>query len=274
MQSVLIAEDDRSACEGLGEVLTTAGFSVALAHDGEEALDRLKERAFDVVLLDVWMPRMNGLQLLTQMRTHAACPKVIVMTADDTPETVLLTLRAHADHFLPKPIRIDALLEVLRSTASAPPDMPSVVVLSARPGWVELLVPCVAEIADRVPAFIMRLESALPEKVRASLVMIFRELLLDAMERNGSFDSNRKLRLAYLRTRHMLLYRLADAGFGFRAGDLPQREAAPLPQERRRRPGAPTDFRIRPGLELARAEADELLVNEERDEFVFVKYLD
>jgi DNA-binding response OmpR family regulator len=273
MQSVLIAEDDRSAREGLGEVLATAGFSVALAHDGVEALDKLKERAFDVVLLDVWMPRMNGLQLLTEMRTHSVCPKVIVMTADDTPETVLLTLRAHADHFLPKPIRIDALLEVLRSTASAP-DMPSVVVLSARPGWVELLVPCVAEIADRVPAFIMRLESELAEDVRRSLVMIFRELLLDAMERDGRLDPNRKLRLAYLRTRHMLLYRVADAGFGFRAGDLPQVEPVPMPHERRRRPGGARDVRIRPGLELARAEADELLVNEERDEFVFVKYLD
>ena len=58
------------------------------------------------------------------------------------------------------------------------------------------------------------------------------------------------------------------------SGPATCRNGRPRPRgERRRRPGTPTDFRIRPGLELARAEADELLVNEERDEFVFVKYL-
>ena len=274
MQSVLIAEDDVSARQGLGEMLTTAGYAVVLAKDGAEALEKLRERPVDVVLLDVWMPRMNGLQLLAELRSVLPHAKVIVMTADDTPETVLLTLRAHAHHFLPKPIRLDALLQALRSTAAAAADTPSIVVLSARPGWVELLVPCVRDIADRVPAFIMRLETELSDEVRESMGLVFRELLLDVMDRDGYLDASRKVRIAYLRARRMLMYRIADAGYWARTGDLPDGEIAHPPPDRRERGGARTDPRLRPGILLARDLADELLVNEEMNEFVFVKYLD
>jgi CheY-like chemotaxis protein len=272
MQSVLIAEDDRSAREGLNEMLATSGFSVDTAQDGVEALEKLKKRPFDVMLLDVWMPRMNGLQLLTELRTHPTRPKVVVMTADDTPETVLLTLRAQAYQFLRKPISVDALRNLLRGTEAASPDTPSIVVLSARPGWVELLVPCARDVADRVPGFIRHLETDLPQDVRETTGLVFRELLLDVMDRHGHLDSNRKVRVAYLRAKRMLLYRIADAGYGFRVGDFAAAEAANA--QRAPAPADGPDLRLRPGILLARAEADEFLINEDMNELVFVKYLD
>jgi hypothetical protein len=193
-----------------------------------------------------------------------------MMTADDTPETVLISLRKDAYQFIHKPIRPAALLEMLHSTlerdAAA---QPTIVVLSARPGWVELLVPCTPGIVNRIEGFIANLEGDLPGDVRESVGMVFRELLQDTLT-DCELDPNRRVRIAFLRARRMLMYRIADAGYGFRAGDWPDAgthasaaHPAPLP-----------NHALRPGLLVARELADELLVNEARDEVVFVKYLD
>jgi len=68
MRSILVAEDDRTTRYLLRGVLRPAGFSVATAADGRAALDRLRRKKFDVLLTDVWMPRMNGLELMAHVR--------------------------------------------------------------------------------------------------------------------------------------------------------------------------------------------------------------
>ena len=86
MSSILIVEDDRSTRHLLAETLKTAGFSVALAEDGVEALNHLRAGSYDLMLLDVWMPKMNGLDVLAALPQEGARPRVVVMTSDDTPE--------------------------------------------------------------------------------------------------------------------------------------------------------------------------------------------
>jgi two-component system response regulator MtrA len=271
--SILIVEDDSAACDGLAQLVKGAGFRVRTASDGVAALEALDREPTDVILLDLWMPRMDGLQVLCELKSRASRPKVLVMTADDTPETVLLTLRQDAYKFVSKPIHPPALMKLLHDTVGAPTHVPSVVVLSARPGWLELLVPCAREVADRIEGYVAGLEADLTDDVRASVGMVFRELLLDAMEGDGHCDPNRRVRIAFLRSRRMLLYRIADAGYGFREGDMPtgvtHRTGVTVANDRDRNHGL-----LRPGLLVARELADELLVNEARDEVVFVKYLD
>ena len=89
MSSILIVEDDRSTRQLLAETLKTAGFSVASAKDGVEALKRLRAGSYDLMLLDVWMPKMNGLDVLAALPQEGTRPRVVVMTSDDTPETLL-----------------------------------------------------------------------------------------------------------------------------------------------------------------------------------------
>jgi hypothetical protein len=105
--------------------------------------------------------------------------------------------------------------------------------------------------------------------------MVFKELLLDAMGGEGHFDQRHRVRIACLRAKRMLMFRIADAGYGFRASDIGGSSATAGRGQRRDQPSetaaTPT---LRPGLLLARELADELLVNERRDEVVFVKYLD
>lgn len=275
MHKVLLVEDNQAAREGLSQLLGLSGFSVTTANDGVEALERLNEQSFDVMLLDIWLPRMNGLELLEQLRDKPNLPKVIVMTADDSPETLLLTLRKQAYQFVSKPVQPAALVELLRNTLAAPTGLPAMVVLSARPGWVEVLVPCARDVADRIQSYILQLELDLPQAVRETVGLVFRELLLDAMEWDGHLDPNRKVRIAFLRARRMLLYRIADAGSGFRVSDSPAgaagRQADASVETTGHRDRA---MGLRPGAIMARAQADEVLFNEARNEVVVVKYLD
>lgn len=274
MHRILIVEDDRAAREGLSQLLTIAGFSVITASDGAEALSKLDEQRFDVMLLDIWMPQMNGLELLGKLGDRPGLPKVIIMTADDTPETLLLTLRKHAHQFVRKPIELAALLVLVRSAVAAPPGEPPIVVLSARPAWVEVLVACTLEVADRIQSYIVSLDVDLPSEMRETLGLVFRELLLDAMEWDGQLDPNRKVRIACLRTKRMLLYRIADAGYGFRATDSPLSAPVGHTDASLQQDGRGAVARLRPGALLVRAQVDELLFNEARSEVVAVKYLD
>jgi hypothetical protein len=119
---------------------------------------------------------------------------------------------------------------------------------------------------------IAALETDLPDDVRGAVGVAFRELLLDAMEGDGRFDVHRRVRISYLRGHRMLMYRIADAGYGFRAEDLASAGVAATDTSRSV-PGS-LQHMLRPGLVVARQLADEVLINEWRDEVVFIKYLE
>lgn len=276
MNKILVVDDDKATRHVLRTVLTNAGFSTSVARDGVEALKALGSEPFDLLLLDVWMPRMNGLELLAKLRTIETRPRVVVMTSDDAPETLLKAVREQAFTYVHKPVEAHQLLQTVREALAAA-DAPPVEVISARPEWVELVVPCTREAAGHIEAVMSHLDSALAPDVRASIGYAFRELLLNAVEWGGQLDSSRTVRIACLRAKRMVLYRIADPGPGFNIDDLPHAAVGHPPDD----PIAHMDVReakgIRPGgfgLLTVRASVDELLYNEQRNEVVFVKYLD
>ncbi|MBI2955928.1 MAG: response regulator [Acidobacteria bacterium] len=276
MKKVLVVEDDDHLREVVCQLIRTSGLAVSGAADGAEGLEKLEREAYDLVVLDVWMPRMNGLEMLSRLRAHPAPPKVLMLTADDTPETLLEAVREQAYQYLTKPFEAEALLDAVQKALTAPAEPGPIEVVSARPTWVELVVPCHQGIADRVQEFLERLKADLPEEVRSRVGHVFRELLLNAIEWGGEFDPNRKVRIAYVRGRRMLLYRIADPGRGFRFDDLDHAAVShpsdqPLEHLRVRE-----EKGLRPGgfgLLLAQAMADEMIYNEAQNEVVLVKYL-
>ncbi len=188
---------------------------------------------------------------------------------------MLGALRQHAYDFLPKPIDPARLVETVRKALAAPA-LPHIHVLSARPEWVELLVPCTREAVDRIQSFMNQLETDLPSEVRESVGLAFRELLMNGIEWGGHLNPAQTVRVACLRTRRMLLYRIADPGTGFKLDDLSHAAggdgSAPMAHDQVRE-----EKGLRPGgfgLLMIRAIADELIYNEQRNEVVFVKYLD
>jgi len=122
-----------------------------------------------------------------------------------------------------------------------------------------------------------QLKSDLPQEVRTNVGQAFRELLLNAVEWGGKLDPERKVRVAYVRAKRMVLYRIHDPGPGFRPDELPHAavsypvedmaESARVRQEKGIRPGG---F----GILIARSMVDELLYNEAHNEVLFVKYVD
>ena len=276
MKRILIAEDERTTRHLLTKVLEKAGYEVQVALDGESALGFLRARTFDLMLLDVWMPGMSGLEVLAAMRTEKIATKAVVMTSDETPETVARAVREQAYHYLSKPVKIDALLELVSNALSARPLLP-VEIVSARKDWVELLLPCQMETADRIHGLLSHLSADLPENVREDIGYVFIEMLRNAVEWGGGLDPNRKVRVAYVRAGRMVLYRIADPGPGFKIDNLEHAaihypiedavESARVREERGMRPGG---F----GILTARALVDELIYNEAHNEVLFVKYLD
>ncbi len=106
---ILVVDDEPSARSGLEKLLQLEGFEVDLASDGAQALERLHERAPDVVVTDLKMPTMDGLELLEKAR--AAFPElpVIVVTAFGDVSTAVEAMRRGAEHYLVKPIDFDEL---------------------------------------------------------------------------------------------------------------------------------------------------------------------
>jgi CheY-like chemotaxis protein/anti-sigma regulatory factor (Ser/Thr protein kinase) len=273
---VLVADDDAATRHGVSRLLENAGFEVSEAGDGIAALNAIQEKQFDLVFLDIWMPHLSGLDVLARIRAGTSRPKVIVMTSDDTSETLLRAVKEQAYDYLSKPFPPRKAVEAAERALSANQE-PAIEVLSARPHWVELLIPCTHEAARRIETFVMKLEADIPDDTRETIASCFRELLTNAVEWGGQLDPNRKVRVASVRSPRMLMFRIADPGPGFSFEGLShaavgQPESEPtahmsIREERGIRPGG---F----GILMTKAGADELLYNEAQNEVMFVKYLD
>jgi DNA-binding response OmpR family regulator len=274
---ILIVDDDRALRTALAGVLAQAGYMAELAADGKQALGLLETKTIDVVLLDFMLPGMNGLEVLSRVAALEHAPRVVMMTADDTPETLLSAVRGQVYRYLRKPFAPAAIVDVVQDVLSASPvaTLP-IEVVSARPQWVELVAPCSLALVERIQAFMMQLEADLPEDIRESVGHAFRELLSNAIEWGGKLNPDRKVRISCIRARRMLLYRIADPGEGF---DIERLAHAAIghPEDR------PFDHALvreaqglRPGglgLAITRSLVDELIYNEARNEVVFIKYL-
>ena len=276
MANILVADDDLTTRQMLSGILKSGGYIVSTVADGQAALGALRKKKFDLLFLDIWMPRMSGLDLLAQLSGQSGLPKILVMTSDQTPETLLRVLRGQVYQFIAKPLEAASLLEMVGDALASEPSAPPIEVLSAKPDWVELLVPCERHVANRVRGFLKHLEGDLPAEVREHVGYAFFELLNNAVEWGGHSDPNLKVRLSYIRTKRMLMYRIDDPGPGFRLEEM-KHAAINNPEED---PLAHTKYReeegLRPGglgILMTQSMVDELVYNEARNEVVLVKYL-
>lgn len=112
---VLIVDDEEAVLKALAGALKDEGFEVIVAHNGKEALRLFEVERPDVVLLDVWMPDMDGLEVLSEIRKlDANCP-VVMISGHATVATAVKAMKLGANDFLEKPLSIDALLSTIES---------------------------------------------------------------------------------------------------------------------------------------------------------------
>ncbi len=112
---ILVVDDDRAVRESLRRSLSFNGYTVDLAEDGVEALEAITNDRPDAVVLDVMMPRMDGLEVCRQLRSTGDDLPILVLTARDSVSERVGGLDAGADDYLPKPFALEELLARLRA---------------------------------------------------------------------------------------------------------------------------------------------------------------
>jgi DNA-binding response OmpR family regulator len=134
-RKILVVEDDEAIATGLSLNLKLAGHVAAIARDGDEALRRALDDDHDLILLDINLPRKNGLEVLAALRAADNIVPVIVLSARDGEYDKVAALRLGADDYVTKPFALAELLAridaVLRRSAAASGPLPVAVVVDA-----------------------------------------------------------------------------------------------------------------------------------------------
>src|SRR3954454_13098563 len=112
---VLLVDDDGEVAEYVRRELEDESFSVVVAHDGATGLRLAESSAFDILVLDVMMPFMDGLQVTRNLRRQNILTPILLLTGRDAPEEIVRGLEAGADDYLTKPFSFDVLLARIRA---------------------------------------------------------------------------------------------------------------------------------------------------------------
>jgi DNA-binding response OmpR family regulator len=112
---ILVVEDDRKVAGFIEMGLREEGYAVDLARDGDEAIVLAHVNDYDAILLDLMLPKKNGLQVAAELRREGRTTPILMLTARDATEDVVRGLDAGADDYLTKPFKFDELLARLRA---------------------------------------------------------------------------------------------------------------------------------------------------------------
>ena len=112
---LLLVEDEKQLSEALQQILIKNKYSVDAVYNGDEGLDYALTGVYDVIILDIMLPKLNGIEILKMIRKRKISTPVILLTAKDSVEDRILGLDSGADDYLPKPFSPDELLARLRA---------------------------------------------------------------------------------------------------------------------------------------------------------------
>jgi DNA-binding NtrC family response regulator len=111
---VLVVDDDADVGELMREALGRWGYDVALASNGRDAVELISHQIFDAALVDIWMPEMDGLQVLDEIKRHDPAIEVVMMTGNPMVETAVQALKSGAYDYLIKPLNLDEMQHLMQ----------------------------------------------------------------------------------------------------------------------------------------------------------------
>jgi DNA-binding NtrC family response regulator len=125
LKEIMVVDDEAGIRTLLFDVLSSEGFKVTLAKDGRDSLDQMKSRRFDLLITDINMPGLDGIELLRRMKVAGRREKVIVMTGRPVDESNLGNDLQPVFTMLQKPFHIHSFLEVVSSALAKSPKRPA-----------------------------------------------------------------------------------------------------------------------------------------------------
>jgi len=118
---ILVVDDDAIVIKSCRRILEAEGFEVTTVPSADEALEKIKNYDFDLLLMDVKMPKHDGMFLMREIKKNWPDIPIIVMSGYPTPETIADVLKLGATQFIPKPFRPDELVKAVRQVIQKMP---------------------------------------------------------------------------------------------------------------------------------------------------------
>lgn len=112
---ILVIDDESIVRISCKKILSPEGFDVELASDGYEAIELIKKQTYDIIITDLKMPKMDGLEVLEWIKKNSPSSKVIVITGFSTPEIAEKAIATGATRYLEKPFTPETLLSAVQS---------------------------------------------------------------------------------------------------------------------------------------------------------------
>lgn len=276
MSRVLIIGSDPST-RAIGANLSAAGIPVDYAAGPVSALNCIRTTSVGIVITSPNTSIDEALSLLGEMRLIRPAIKCIILSSTSTPEDIIAALRAQVFACFTPPFDTQEIASLARNAASSDLRDDSIIVLSARPGWVAIRANCCLLTADRLMSFARELSSQIDEHARYEVLQGLREILLNAMEHGAAFNPQQMIDVTAVQTKRSIVFYIRDPGAGFRP-ELIRTDVVANPGEK------PLPFIAKPkeenqytggfGLLLVRGVVDELLYSELGNEVLLIKYLD
>jgi anti-sigma regulatory factor (Ser/Thr protein kinase)/CheY-like chemotaxis protein len=270
---MVVACSDSPVMSVVSTVLSS--WKLECAQDNDEALALVEESAFDLVITNQASSGREDVELLRKVRLARPHTRVIIVADKSTPADVIAAMRAQAFSYFTKPLSPRTLEEVLQLAIESPDWDEAIEVLSGTDAWVRLSVRCDVSTANRLHQFAREFLD-LPEADEEKVATACREMLLNAMEHGGRFNPERRIEIAFLRARHVVLIRIKDPGEGFSLKEnLDTAENNP-PDDLIRHLKHREAQGMRPGgygILLAKKLVDELFYGEKGNDVLLIKYI-
>ena len=272
---LLIGVDDQTA-RALARAPELEGCSFPSASGEADGLRRLRRASFDVVIASPGSTLEEDLALVDEIRRVRRGVKLILLAPHTTPAGVIAAVKAHVFACFGAPYDPGEIARMARQAIDAVDWRDGIEVVSARPNWLSVRVASRLLTAERLVSFLNEMPTELPEAERDRLLLAFREILLNAMEYGGGFDSDKLIEVSAVHTERALVFYVHDPGPGFAPESIDHAAVAnpaddPLAHAARR-----VEMGLRPGgfgILLAKKIVDELIYNEAGNEVLMIKHL-
>jgi anti-sigma regulatory factor (Ser/Thr protein kinase) len=275
MARILLIGVDPETRAGLETSPALADCIFEVARGEADSIRRLRKIVYDVAVLSPGATLDEDLAAAEEIRRVRPGVKLIILAPTATPEAVIAALRKSIFACFSAPYDAEEIAAMTRRAIDEVSWQDGIEVVSAHRGWLSVRATCRPLTAERLVAFLNELPTDLEKEERDSLMLAFREILLNAMEHGGRFDPDQVVEVSAVRTERAIVFYVRDPGPGFLIDDLRHAAVSNPPGDPVAHAEKRAQMGLRPGgfgLLLAQGIVDEMIFSERGNEVLLIKH--